>query len=286
MAEFLTTNGTTSSIESILRLAKKEIYLVSPFLQISDNNLDRLKEASENGIDINIIYGKEELKPSERSSLDKISKLKLYFYKHLHAKCYFNESQMVITSMNLYGYSEKNNKEMGVLINCIEDHKAFEDAKRETLSILRLSEDRSHNRLIEPIVIKKVITPLVDELTKKKDPIQSSMKIGLEVIKKYLSDEFKDSKINSGSDYLFSKNLVPLFDVFVRENVISLKLASNYRSIECLNNISGVLKQHPKYTFTIEEPVGGYAYYLVDINNCQSLKDYSDLISILRKIKV
>lgn len=34
--------------------------------------------------------------------------------KNLHAKCYLNENEAIITSMNLYEFSQMNNNEMGI----------------------------------------------------------------------------------------------------------------------------------------------------------------------------
>ncbi|MGE0079616.1 MAG: phospholipase D family protein [Bacteroidales bacterium] len=140
MAEFLTTMGTSSRIEEIMMNARQELYLVSPFLQISKTFYERLKDASESGVKIKIVFGKDELKSNERNSLAEIKNLELFFFENLHAKCYFNEGKMVITSMNMYEFSEKNNREMGVFIDSGTDSKLYENAKRETLSIIKSSE--------------------------------------------------------------------------------------------------------------------------------------------------
>lgn len=137
MAEFLTTKGTSSKIEEIIIHAKKEIYLVSPFLQLSKIFYERLKDASESGINIKLVFGKDKLKPNERNSLAEIQGLELYYFENLHAKCYFNENKMVITSMNMYEFSEINNREMGVFIENKNDTELFENAKKETLSIIK-----------------------------------------------------------------------------------------------------------------------------------------------------
>lgn len=120
MAEFLTTNGTSYNIENIIIDAKSKLILVSPYLQISKTFYERLKDASNKNVSIKIIYGKDELKPNERNSLAELKNVELYFFENLHAKCYFNETKMVITSMNMYEFSEKNNREMGVLIDVIQ----------------------------------------------------------------------------------------------------------------------------------------------------------------------
>ncbi|MBN1159076.1 MAG: phospholipase D family protein [Bacteroidales bacterium] len=140
MAEFLTTNGTSYHIENVIIGAKKKLFLVSPYLQLSKTFFERLKDSANNNVQIIIIYGKDELKPNERNSLAELKKIELYFFENLHAKCYFNESEMVITSMNMFEFSEKNNREMGVFITKQKDPELFEKAVNETHSIIKSSE--------------------------------------------------------------------------------------------------------------------------------------------------
>jgi phosphatidylserine/phosphatidylglycerophosphate/cardiolipin synthase-like enzyme len=140
MAEFLTTNKTSSSIEDIIMDAKSKIVLVSPYLQISKTFYERLKDASNKNVTIKIIYGKDELKPNEKNSLAELKNVELFYFQNLHAKCYLNENKMVITSMNMYEFSEKTNREMGVLIDRVADKELFEKAVNEVKSILESSE--------------------------------------------------------------------------------------------------------------------------------------------------
>jgi phosphatidylserine/phosphatidylglycerophosphate/cardiolipin synthase-like enzyme len=101
MAEFLTTNGTSHHLENIIIEAKHTLTLVSPYLQLSKTLNERLKDASNRNVAIKIIYGKDELKPTEKNSISVLKNVELYFFENLHAKCYFNESKMIITSMNM-----------------------------------------------------------------------------------------------------------------------------------------------------------------------------------------
>jgi ribosomal protein L40E len=140
MAEFLTTSGTSHHIENIILEAKAQLILVSPYLQISKTLFERLKDASKRRVNITIVYGKDELKPNERNSLSQIESLELYYFENLHAKCYYNETTMVITSMNMYEFSEKNNREMGVLIKHESDSTIYNRAATETQSIIQSSE--------------------------------------------------------------------------------------------------------------------------------------------------
>ena len=146
MAEFLTTSGTSHHIENIIMDAKQKLSLVSPYLKISKTLHERLKDSSERGVKIKIIFGKDELKPNESNSLASLKNVELYYFENLHAKCYFNETRMVITSMNMYEFSEKTNREMGVLIDAVNDPTLFQKALDETTSIIKSSEIISLNK--------------------------------------------------------------------------------------------------------------------------------------------
>lgn len=151
MAEFLTTKGTSYHVEKIIIEAKSQLVLVSPYLQISKTFYERLKDASANKVSIKIIYGKDELKPNERNSLAELRNIELFYFENLHAKCYFNETKMVITSMNMYEFSEVNNREMGVFIDKNSDKELFEKAVKETLSILQSSEQIALRKTDRPL---------------------------------------------------------------------------------------------------------------------------------------
>lgn len=140
MADFLTTRGTSHQIENIIMEAKSKLILLSPFLQISKTLFERLKDASKKGVNIKIIYGKDELKPNEKNSLAALTNIELFYHENLHAKCYFNETKMVITSMNMYQFSENNNREMGILIDAKAESELFQKAVNEALSIIEHSE--------------------------------------------------------------------------------------------------------------------------------------------------
>lgn len=140
MAEFLTTSGTSSKIEEIIMNSKTDLTLVSPYLKLSKTFYERLKDAIDEGVKVRIVYGKDELKPNERNSLAELDSVELFFFENLHAKCYFNESDMVITSMNMYEFSEKNNREMGVYVSRDKDSELFQKAMSEANSIIRSSE--------------------------------------------------------------------------------------------------------------------------------------------------
>ena len=72
-------------------------------------------------IDVRIVYGKSELQPQEIEWLRGLTFVRTSFCKNLHAKCYLSETMCIITSLNLYEFSQVNNNEMGILIERAED---------------------------------------------------------------------------------------------------------------------------------------------------------------------
>lgn len=140
MAKFLTTRGTASQIENIINSARKRLVLISPFNKIPETLFQCIQNTDRKNVSIIIVYGKSELKQEVISQLEQLKNLSLYFYRDLHAKCFFNEDSMVITSMNLYDYAELHNKEMGVLITVEDDKSLYDEAIKEVERIVNFSE--------------------------------------------------------------------------------------------------------------------------------------------------
>ena len=142
MVKFLTTTNTSAKIVKIIKQANKELTLITPYIKLAQTFYDRLIEADNRKVNIRLVYGKKERLKQE--DFDKIKKLKhvgLYFCENLHAKCYFNENLMVLTSMNLLEFSQTNNREMGVQIKREddEDKELFQNAKEEADFIIQAS---------------------------------------------------------------------------------------------------------------------------------------------------
>jgi phosphatidylserine/phosphatidylglycerophosphate/cardiolipin synthase-like enzyme len=140
MAKFLTTRGTTSQLEDIINTAQKELVLISPFIRIPETLFQCVQDTDRRNVSIKIVYGKSELQQEVMSQLKQLHNLSLYFNKDLHAKCFCNESSMIITSMNLYDYSELHNREMGILITASDDKNLYDEAVKEVERIVNFSE--------------------------------------------------------------------------------------------------------------------------------------------------
>jgi phosphatidylserine/phosphatidylglycerophosphate/cardiolipin synthase-like enzyme len=87
------------------------------------------------------VYGKSELQPQEIEWLRGLAYIRTSFCKNLHAKCYMNEELCIVTSLNLYEFSQVNNNEMGILIRRSEDGALYKDAYEEAQRIIRISDE-------------------------------------------------------------------------------------------------------------------------------------------------
>ena len=144
MAKFLTTQGVSADLLRIIQDAKKRIVLISPYLQI--NHLIKAeieyKVKMSRDIEVWLIYREDKLRPNDREWLDSMPSIKTGLLKNLHAKCYMNEKEAILTSMNLYEYSQNNNNEMGILISSRylgNDNDVYKEIYEESLKLAMMS---------------------------------------------------------------------------------------------------------------------------------------------------
>jgi phosphatidylserine/phosphatidylglycerophosphate/cardiolipin synthase-like enzyme len=141
MAKFLNTSATNYFLEELIKDAKDRLILISPFLKLNDRMKELLADKNRLKIDVRIVYGKSELQPEEINWLKELTYLRTSFCKNLHAKCYLNEELCIITSLNLYEFSQVNNNEMGILVRRSDDAELYKDAYEEAQRIIRISEE-------------------------------------------------------------------------------------------------------------------------------------------------
>jgi phosphatidylserine/phosphatidylglycerophosphate/cardiolipin synthase-like enzyme len=141
MAKFLNTSATNYFLEELIKDAKDRLILISPFLKLNDRMKELLADKNRLKIDVRIVYGKSELQPEEINWLKELIYIRTSFCNNLHAKCYLNEELCIITSLNLYEFSQVNNNEMGVLIRRSDDAELYKDAYEEAQRIIRISDE-------------------------------------------------------------------------------------------------------------------------------------------------
>ena len=144
MAEFLDTQGVSYFLKKLINNANDKLYLISPYLQLNNQLKLSLEDRHKFQIDIIVIYGKvSDINPEDSNWLQSMPGIKLLFHKDLHAKCYLNEKEAIITSMNLYMFSQQNNVEMGIYISREKDEELYKQVATEVDRIKRGSEHRT-----------------------------------------------------------------------------------------------------------------------------------------------
>jgi hypothetical protein len=124
MAKFLTGSELNSALEKIIENADKQLILISPFIRLHDRFKSSLRTKLNNHeLSIIIVFGKNEddrgksFKEEDFNFFKEFPNIQIRYEKRLHAKYYANEDSAILTSMNLYSFSQDNNIEFGVLVD-------------------------------------------------------------------------------------------------------------------------------------------------------------------------
>ena len=143
MPKFFTTTGISHHLENIIKTAENRLIIISPYIRVNPRLREFLEDRNRFKIDIRVIYGKNELRPEENNWLKSMTSIRTSFCKDLHAKCYLNEKEALLTSMNLYEFSQNHNDEMGILVSLKEDPELYKEIDDESMRLLRKSEEIS-----------------------------------------------------------------------------------------------------------------------------------------------
>jgi hypothetical protein len=124
MAKFLKGNALNAAIEEIFDDCEKQLLIVSPFIKLHSRFKNSLKAKKElDKLEIKILFGKNEkdisksINKEDFEFLKEFPNIEISYNEHLHAKYYSDENKAVLSSMNLYEYSQNNNIEFGILTN-------------------------------------------------------------------------------------------------------------------------------------------------------------------------
>ncbi|RFN58156.1 phospholipase D family protein [Marixanthomonas ophiurae] len=123
MAKFLKGNDLNAELEKIFEDAEYNIILISPYIKLHDRYKSSLLTKLENyDLEITVLFGKNEddmsksMKQEDFDFFKQFPNIEIRYEKRLHAKYYANETKAILTSMNLYGFSQNNNIEAGILM--------------------------------------------------------------------------------------------------------------------------------------------------------------------------
>lgn len=204
MVEFLNTESTSHYLNNIIKHAKQEIILISPYLKINHKIKDLIEDQNRMKTDIKIVYGKNELQPDENNWIKQLDSVRTGFCKDLHAKCYLNEKEAIITSMNLYEYSQINNYEMGVYVSREGDPELYSAVYEEARMLFRISDE-----------IKITVEKIISREKEQPDPIPVSNE----------QSKVKSSKIESEKEITNHDSNSNDLNLFERLRILRSKVA-------------------------------------------------------------
>jgi len=195
MAKFITGQELEKIIYDIIWDAQETLLIVSPFIKLDDY----FKKLFDNHINnpklhFLIVFGKNEKEVSKSLSkqdfeyFKKFLNISIVYVPNLHAKYYGNETKGVISSINLYDYSFKNNIEFGVysevtLLNSFTsstDNDAWQTCHQ-------IAEENEAVFIKRPVYEKKLLSALLGKNYIKSDTL-------LDVTEKFYGSFFSKNK--------------------------------------------------------------------------------------------
>lgn len=239
MAKFLTGNELNSELEKIFERADEQIILISPFIKLHDRYISTLRTKKHNHkLEIIIVFGKNEddmsksMKQEDFHFFKEFPNIQIRYEKRLHAKYYANESSAILSSMNLYTYSQDNNIEAGVMTKA---------TLFGNLASNIIGEDSFDNQACT--YFKRVIEQ--SDLLFHKTPQYESAMMGLK--KKYIESKVEVDKL---SDFFADK---PKFeskyrnDNYEKKNLSYLKSDNNIISAITLKSVTNNISTDTKF---------------------------------------
>lgn len=133
MIRFLNRRKILDEATRLIESSRSELIVISPFLTFDSSLIQKIGLLTEKGLNILIICRWEKVNDQTRKHLSEFD-LTILDHKHVHSKCLYNGHSALITSMNLYGHSEKNNREMGTIFE-LEEYQYVENKEKNKVQL-------------------------------------------------------------------------------------------------------------------------------------------------------
>jgi hypothetical protein len=122
MAQFIKGNQLNAELDRIFEEAVSQLIIISPYIKLHSRIRDVLMGHKQNAkLCLTIVFGKNEEDPTKSLNaldfdfLKQFPFVEIKYEPRLHAKFYSNDFSSLLSSMNLYDYSQNNNIEFGIL---------------------------------------------------------------------------------------------------------------------------------------------------------------------------
>jgi hypothetical protein len=214
MNKFITGKDLEDAVYDIIWDAKQILMIVSPYVKL-DEYFKKVFNNHRNNpkVHLLLVFGKNETAISKSLSKDdfdffkKFPFVSIIYVPNLHAKYYGNEQKGVVTSINLYDYSFKNNIEFGVyteqnVLNTITDTFTGNPDKEAWNKCMDIADDNDAIFIKRPIYEKSFLGLSKNYITSEillDDTEHFYSRKSLNYKKRRLT-EFED-ELESGSNY-------------------------------------------------------------------------------------
>ncbi len=217
---FLNKTNFVHALFQLFHDAEDELILIVPYIRMSNEVYEALKDCDARGVEILIVCRMDCLHDRELNKLKQLKHITLLAHPNLHSKIYLNSTHIIIGSMNLYEYSEKFNREAGVKFNQDYEHKyrgnifesrnlEVEDCKNEIIDVISGTE--------EIIVSERVADEGINfGILKTKD--EKKVEKAKKLTKIFTTKTFKISDSEEGS-HPTCKNFYDQIDVVISNRV-------------------------------------------------------------------
>ncbi len=145
MARFLHRAEVQEERDRIIDSAESILYIISPYIQINSWTKELIEGTESDDIDVNVIARQQKgkrrhVRKTDEEFLMSLNWVTTSYCPALHSKCYLNENEALVTSMNLTQGSEYINSEMGILVVAEDEEELYDDILNECRYIESKSE--------------------------------------------------------------------------------------------------------------------------------------------------
>ena len=127
MPVILDSEKTSLFIEDIIRNAEEHLSLMLPVFKLSVPLFHLLTDAADRGVNIKILFSSDELEIYEKKAISELRNIEILCCAELNSRCYFNEKNLIITSIDLHSIFENKTGNISIGLNRKEDNSLYED---------------------------------------------------------------------------------------------------------------------------------------------------------------
>lgn len=173
--EILGTSTVSSAVESLIDRAQKALFIVTPYFKPWDRVGRAIKGVRARDTQVLVLLrgGEDRAKSEERVREFLTHGVRVAYLSRLHAKIYASESEVIVTSMNLYDSSALDSFEVAVRFTREADGDAYRQVVQQVIDLAKKADEEAKVNARERAVIASPLTAVHARVTGKPVPLPS-----------------------------------------------------------------------------------------------------------------